>query len=1061
MKVYKASAGSGKTYTLALEYIKELLIAPARHAHRHILAVTFTKDATGEMKDRILAELYGLAFRCNDSKGFLTSVQQALIVSGHTLTEEEIQRRSLRILKEILHDYSRLHITTIDSFFQKVLRNLARELGRGSRFNLEMNSSKVLSDAVKSMIENAHENPQLLDWLTTYIENRLDEGGNWRIENEIIKFSHCIFDEYFQEHEDILKKQLNANPSIFEEIWKQHDAIQKDCRDFFRRTYDTVILSMEQENLSKSDFTRNGTVINFFEKLATGDFATANPDSVTVKDCCIDAEKWTSKSNPRRADIIALASSVYITQLNKSIDMLRRYNTSRMITKNIHQLGLIWDVTKEIEFQNEESNRFMLADTALFLNRMIDDSDAPFIYEKIGAEINHVMIDEFQDTSRLQWKNFKSLLHNIIADNQFSLIVGDVKQSIYRWRNGDWSILNNIEWELPQATIETLKYNFRSEAEVIDFNNRFFESGAELLNQKYLKLFGDDSYSPFRTAYSKEGIEQQTLKKEKNGYVSIDFIPDKIEDEKYKDLSLNRLIEKLKLLKDTGIPAGQICVLTRVNREVVEIAGFLSAQKENYPELAEGNYLNIVSNEAFQLNSSPAVKILIEALRVFSDPDNPIYKAQLRVFLGQVNQPEALLSDLLANEETGILTGSVSSQPLFEQIGHLYRAFQLEKIEGQSNYMFAFYDAINNYLNNYSADVNAFLKYWDEELQFKSVPAGTSVDGVRAMTIHKSKGLQFHTVLLPFCDWDFSPGKNKSPTVWCGPKENLYDLELLPVRYDKKMYDTVFLPEYEEETQQSWMDNLNILYVAFTRAECNLIISAKFKKKLEKVEDISNVSNLLQFTTADLDGTYNEETGHFEKGKLQAILSKKETETNNILKQIPETLEISFVSEPFNADKTIFKQSNKSREFVAPNGKESSRNEYIQKGNLMHNLFSKIDTFDDIEKAVNGLCFEGLITPEDKPQYIEYVHHSIINSGKEDWFSGDYRIYNECTILIKENGITQIQRPDRVLIKDGKVVIIDYKFGEESPSHQKQIDRYVQLMHKMGYNDVKGFVWYL
>ncbi|MDR0231739.1 MAG: UvrD-helicase domain-containing protein [Dysgonamonadaceae bacterium] len=1084
MKIYKASAGSGKTYTLALEYIKELLVSPSNQAHRNILAVTFTKDATGEMKDRILAELYGLAFNCEDSKKFLNSLQEELTKNHRPMEEKVIRDKAKSVLQEILHDYSRLYITTIDSFFQKVLRNLARELGKGSKFNLEMNSFKVLSDAVSSMIENAHEKPQVLDWLTTYIEDRLEEGNNWRIDREILNFSRCIFDEYFQEHESVLKSQLEGNPKIFEQIWNQHTQIQKGCRDFFKTTYTGITKIIEQNNFSLGDFSRNGTVINLLKKLADGDFTTANPDSKTVQDCCVDAEKWAAGKSKNKDVITSLASSDLMLQLNQSLDMLRRFNTSRMITKNIHQLGLIWDITNEIEQQNAENNRFMLADTALFLNRMIDDSDAPFIYEKIGAEIRHVMIDEFQDTSRLQWKNFKVLLSNILADNYFSLIVGDVKQSIYRWRNGDWSILNNIENELSGSNVKTLEFNYRSEAEIIEFNNLVFTHAAKVLNEKYYSLFKDVYESPFETAYTPVNVVQHTHKTDKKGYISIDFISDKVEETafggsqlKYNDLVLERIPRQLQQLKKQGIAAEQICILTRTNKNIITIAEYLAAQKEQYPDLQKGNYLNVVSNEAFQLNSSIAVKIIITALRMLSDPENPVHEMQLNAFLSEQENSCSSLRGLCP-KQTSLQTSldcfvvpprndeplkryaeQSSEMPLFELIGHLFRSFGLEKIEGQSSYMFAFYDAVNNYLKDYPADIYTFLKFWDEELQFKSVPAGTVVEGIRAMTIHKSKGLQFHTVLLPYCDWDLYPEKN--PIVWCGPKDNLYNLELLPVRYTQKMYDTVFFPEYEKETRQSWMDNLNVLYVAFTRSEHNLLVLAKNKKKLESLEDVKTVSDLLQYIVWELKGMYDSETFRFEKGILEPSVSKEEKKQDNLLKQTPETLEVSFLSEPFNPDKAIFKQSNKSREFIANDEAVTKRNEYIQRGNLMHELFSRINTLTDIERAVDQLCFDGLIAPDEKLYYTELVRNTIEKSGNSDWFSGDYQSYNECTILLKENGEVVTRRPDKVLIKDQKAIVIDYKFGEPHAAHQKQMNQYLELMKRMGYQNTEGHVWYI
>ncbi len=1060
LKIYKASAGSGKTYTLALEYIKELIVKQSNNSHRNILAVTFTKDATGEMKDRILAELYGLASGCDDSKVFMQSLLEALQKAGKPMKEEEIRTKANVVFNQIIHDYSRLYITTIDSFFQKVLRNLARELGKGSKFNIEMNSGKILSEAVKSMIENANDNPQLLEWLTTYIENKLDEGSNWRIEKEIFDFSKCIFNEYFQEHEFVLKKQLESNPAIFEEIWKQQGKIQKDCKDFFRKSYNEIQQILQQRNLDISDFSYKGTTINFFKKLSDGDYSRAEVNK-TIEACQTDPEKWTTSKNKRKDEIVTLATMNLIPLLNQSIEILRKFNTSRMITDNLHQLGLIWDITNEISTQNAENNRFMLADTALFLNRMIDDSDAPFIYEKIGAEIKHVMIDEFQDTSRLQWKNFKSLLSEIIANNYFSLIVGDVKQSIYRWRNGDWSILNNIGNELP-ANIETLSFNYRSEKEIIEFNNQFFTYAAFLLNEKYISLFGNQEKSPFTSAYSPGEVIQQTRKKDNSGYISIDFIQPKTEDNKYPDLVLEQLLRQIQMLRDAGIPAEEICILTRTNKSIISIANYLANQRDANPDLASGNYLNIVSNEAFQLLSSPAVRIIIEALRVLANPDNPVYKAQLHIFLNKLHNQNLNNLDLVLGNQAPFIhefddTEKLIQIPLFELIGHLFRLFQLEKMDGQSNYMFTFYDAISAYLKDSPADLHTFLKFWDEELQFKSVPSGTSVEGIRAMTIHKSKGLQFHTVLFPFCDWDIFPEKN--PIIWCGSKKGFYDLELLPVKYNNKMHDTIFVQEYENETGQAWMDNLNLLYVAFTRAEHNLLILGKYKKKLETVDDIKNVSDLLQESVLEIEGIFDEENFHFQRGNLNGHLSKKAHQIDNLLKQSPEICTVSFTSKAFNPEKSIFKQSNQSRQFIST--EESPSQEYIAYGNTMHSIFSRINTLSDIEPTIQRLSFEGIIRPEEKEKYIQDIKNAITQSNAEDWFSDQYQVYNECEIIIKENNIITHKRPDRVIIKEKEVIIIDYKFGTPRPSHTRQMLEYVDLMKKMNYEKISAYLWYV
>jgi ATP-dependent exoDNAse (exonuclease V) beta subunit len=1033
LKIYKASAGSGKTYTLALEYIKELLLKDSLDAYRHILAVTFTKDATGEMKDRILAELYGLAFNTSDSKGFLQSVKEALADSGKSRDEAFIRSKALNILDAILHDYSRLYITTIDSFFQKILRNLARELGKGSKFNIEMNTAKIRLDAVNQMVENAHQNPQLLQWLTTYVENKLEQDGNWRFKDEVYRFSACIYDEFFQEHEHVFREQLDNNPTIFNDLRSVHNTLIKKYKVFFQKTYKTVLDVLAENFLDPSDFIQKGSVINFWRNLAENK---KGEITKTIAKLADDAESWATKSHKRRNEIVALAENRLCELLRETIEVLQKRDTSRLILGNIHQLGLVWYITKEINALNEENNRFMLSDTALFLHKMIDNSDSPFIYEKIGAEIRHVMIDEFQDTSQLQWGNFKSLLSDILANNYFSMIVGDVKQSIYRWRNGDWRILNNVGDEL-SVQPQSLGFNYRSEKQIVEFNNTFFTQTGKLLDEKFREELTSLNDSPFASVYAENEVQQKTVKKTDSGYVSVDFLQDG-EEEKYKDVVLTRLLEKLQALREKDVPAGSICILVRSNSQIKTIAEFLASLKTDYPDLAENNYLSVVSNEAFRLDSSLAVKIIMEALKTIAYPENPVNRAVLS-YLSPHSSPQA------------------RSMPLLELIAYIYRTFELGKIEGQSAYLFFFFDAVTHYLKDNLADIHSFISFWEEELCQKTIPTGDGIDGIRAMTIHKSKGLQFHTVLIPYCTWELNPKKN--PIVWCGRKEGFYDLELLPVNHSEKMKDTIFSEEYQYETSLSWLDNLNLLYVAFTRAEQNLIVFGKFKKSLAGLENIKTVSDLLQETVPEITGKWDVESLHFESGFLENNEKTDDKMQDNLLKQTPPPYYIDFVSEAFHAGKSIFKQSNQSREFVNPDS--PSKENYVEYGNIMHAVFAGIHTLNDVEKSVDKLISEGLIIQNEKQFYIDKVHSGIALSGTKDWFSDRYKAYTEFSIIVKEDGEVTTKRPDRVLLSDDKTLVIDYKFGAPHPAHEEQVKAYVSLLREMNYPNVEGYVWYV
>jgi ATP-dependent exoDNAse (exonuclease V) beta subunit len=570
----------------------------------------------------------------------------------------------------------------------------------------------------------------------------------------------------------------------------------------------------------------------------------------------------------------------------------------------------------------------------------------------------------------------------------------------------------------------------------------------------YANKFGDISQSPFLSAYDEKEVSQKSLKAAATGYVSVDFIPDKREEVSYSEQMQEAVFRQLKKLHENGISAGEICILTRTNKDIIVLADYLSSLKAGYPELAEGHYLDIVSNEAFQLKSSLAIKIIIEALKATADSESTINREQLKYLLSNLTPSTPNISfekDLEVN------------CPLFELIGSLYRLFNLKQIEGQSAYLFAFYDFVSKYLNDNPSDIHHFLQYWEEELKTKTIPTGSNVSGVRAMTIHKSKGLQFHTVIIPYCDWSINP--KPASTVWCGPKEGLYDIELLPVAYTASMPETVFAPEYKEETSQCWMDNLNILYVGFTRAEQNLILLSKYKKTLDGVDKITTVSDLLQLSVVELAGNWNEETLHFElgehpaSGERQTANGKRQTANGNPLKETPPSMEVSFVSEEFQPGKSIFKQSNQSREFVNPDA--SGKAKYVAYGNIMHKLFEQITHFDSVEKAIDNLIMQGLIQPDEKQNYRNKIEAAIRESHTEDWFNNQYKSYSEYSILTEENGEVVTKRPDRVLLSEKTAVVVDYKFGKAHASHREQVKQYMDLLEKMDYPDVKGYLWYV
>lgn len=1043
--VYKASAGSGKTFTLAVEYIKLLIFNP--RAYRQILAVTFTNKATAEMKERILSQLFGIQIGDKDSEAYLNRIKEE---TGKT--EQEIREAAGVALNYMLHDYSRFRVETIDSFFQSVMRNLARELELSPNLNIELNNTEVLSDAVDSMIEKLGPTSPVLAWLLDYINERIADDKRWNVSDEVKSFGRNIFDEGYIEKGEGLRQRLR-NPNTIKEYRKQLKALETEILEQMKGFYDQFEGELDGHALTADDL-KNGSrgIGSYFRKLNNGVLSN-DIRNATVEKCLEDAKNWATKTSPRYADIINLANSSLI-QILEDAEKLRSknnllLNSCRLSLQHLNKVQLLANIDEEVRQLNHDNNRFLLSDTNALLHQLVKDGDSSFVFEKIGTNIHNVMIDEFQDTSRMQWGNFKLLLLEGLSQGADSLIVGDVKQSIYRWRNGDWGILNsqNDHIEHFPIRVKTLATNRRSETNVIRFNNRIFTAAANYLNGVYKQQLGKDC-EDLQKAYA--DVVQESPRSTEKGYVKVSFLePD--EEHDYTEQTLISLGAEVENLLASGVQLNDIAILVRKNKSIPRIADYFDKEL----------HYKVVSDEAFRLDASLAICMMLDALRFLSDENNKIARAQLAIaYQNEVLQKGLDWNTLLLLPAENYLPAAFLEKikelrlmPLYELLEELFSIFEMNLIKDQDAYLFAFFDAVTDYLQSNSSELDGFIRYWNETLCSKTIPSG-EVEGIRIFSIHKSKGLEFHTVLLPFCDWKLENETNNQ-LVWCTPQAAPFDaLDILPINYSTQMAESIYGNDYLQERLQLWVDNLNLLYVAFTRAGKNLIIWSRKNQKGTMSELLANTLPIV----AKEEGIDWEEDC-YEQGQLCPSEKERTKTSTNKLTQKPEKLPIRMESMRHDIE---FRQSNRSADFIQGIEEEDSDDRFINRGRMLHTLFSVIETAEDIDPAIERLIFEGVIRNDEKEKVAREVATKAFSSPEiQDWYSGKWTLFNECAIIYKEKGVLQTRRPDRVMMKDNQVVVVDFKFGKENPKYNKQVKGYMQLLTKMGYKNITGYLWYV
>jgi ATP-dependent helicase/nuclease subunit A len=1050
LTIYSASAGSGKTYKLTGIYLSALF--RSRYNYRRILAVTFTNKATAEMKSRILDNLHRL------SVGEKSDYLPGLLLETKK-SEDWIREEAGEILNAILHDFSRFSVSTIDSFFQKILRAFAREAGLHAGFNIELDHSILLSSAVDEMINSASEDIKLRNWLITYALNNIDEEKSWNLKKGIVKLA----EELFKENYKILSADERSNLENKDFLLTYIEKVKAISSEFEKKMTEfgkLALMIYSSFNLMDDMFYQKGKgVPKYIRSLAGGNVP--EPNSY-VRGIMNDPPRWsTGATAPQLQDAIDNGlGGILVEAINYYDDKIIESNSARVVLSNIFALGILSDVLKNVREISASENTFLLSDAGEILNLITRGDQSPFIYEKVGNRYENFMIDEFQDTSIIQWNNFEPLIANSMSEGFDNLVVGDVKQSIYRWRNSDWQILGKVlksQVDNDRFLIKPLSTNWRSHSNIIMFNNALFTIIPKQIDQA---LAGDSLPVSFGEMYS-EAVQNDPGNKP-DGFISIEFLENEPGID-WEQKVLGRIPSIIESVQDSGYSASDIGIIVRNGREGALILKSLIdySNKNN----SEGKYnYNVVSNDSLLLSNSPVICFIISAMEVVNTPADSIARASmLRFFLlakGESDADKAPLFSKTLQEVSRTyfpdgyeeLLENLKQVPLFEAIENIIRFFDLGRYSWNVAYLNTFQDYVVNFTGNKNSDIQSFLDWWESTGSKKSVVLPGSQDAMRILTIHKSKGLEFKIVILPFLSWNLDHMPFMQQVLWVKPDVPPFsELGIVPVKYGKDLLDTIFSDYYRDEKSSVYLDNINLLYVAMTRAmdaiygfsvsnpKSGNTIAGVLKNAFSSVSDMGSgdVLNLVDY--------FSHETCRLEYGKLPAI-KKEVAENKNIasagyqVSRSMESLKLKLHGENYFSS-----------------GNEELRKK-INYGKLMHEVFEGINTSADIDMAVRKLVLEGKLPRDQAADIMLKISSLISDTQVSDWFSADSVIMKEAGILLTSGNT---RRPDRVILKDGKTTIVDFKFGGENEKYIEQVNLYRGLLSEMGYKDIEAYIWYV
>lgn len=1018
LKVFSASAGSGKTFRLVVEYISKLMSNPK--AYRNILAVTFTNKATAEMKNRIMSVLYSLSEGENGVKAYVEKLKE----KNTSLEDDDIRLKAKKALQYILHDYSNFWIETLDSFFQKVLRNLAKEIGVGSSFNLLLDDSQYVEEAIKRLKTEAESNATLQNYLNTLVADTTAKGEAWNYERSMMRFAGVL-------NKRSIAEKIKAMDTDLDELNKEVDRIKKGIKSFegkINELINGIISKCKEYNLNGEDFKgKKHSLISKLERI-NGHYTTDNPLNIDEK--YLDSSEWLKKDekNPIVDNILIPLYKELFEYYNENH---KKKRSELIIVNSVYKLYLLKFVSDIYTDLLKEDDMFVLKQTAPLLSEMVGEDDASFVYEKIGNRIDNIMIDEFQDTSELSWKNLKFLIKESLSKGEECALFGDIKQSIYRWNDGDWRMLADLssgKSEFNDVAVESLKDNYRTAKNIVEFNNGFFScqykqlasEGANQDKKEELSLIADSVVQNAKMSSEKTEGEVRFIMPDE--YINTMCIEGKIDPIIF--LTLNEIEY---YTKEKGYALNDIVLLFRNNDKLSKTA---FALKEN-------GY-NTVSDDAFTFEKSLFINTLIRLMYYMDDNKDTLSKQWL------MNQ--GIKHERLEN----ISRFSDLKDSLLELVLAFVKEFD---ISYDDVFLFAFFDELLAYGQSYKQSLKDFLKYWEDTLSQKKVASQEIRDAIRLSTIHKSKGLEYPVVIVPFCDWKLV---DNGDTLWVDNEDSSSNIKVFPSTLNQ-LEQTGYEKEVKQERYMQRIDNMNMLYVAFTRPKYCLSAISRANKK-------NSVGSILQ-----------EYISHYDKTRLPEDDSLFYTIGNDSLNAREEHLEQKERnSNPFEqtGKNTVLRfesatgivpyaLSGKAKEYLETD-KIPEENEKIKRGIMLHAILSKIKRHSDLDFALS--LSECEHTAGQKEEMKSILEEMLALAEPYHWFDGTYEVMNEQPLFFKDdNGECKQKRPDRIMMNEKECIVVDYKFSENRNSfriYAEQLREYGRLLSEITERKTRLYLWF-